>query len=325
MKPTLTILKFVLLAALLIGLAIGFLFFRVWQKNERPTLTETAWQNDQVTLGHDVILDLTISAPWHRDITTPSPNTYPPFLTPVPNKATLTKGALSLSGLRSWNLQVAFVATDTKSLNGLTASFPVKSTKRISPNSVTFPLPPLTIIAPSQLPETPHNPQDFLTEDKPKPEPQIAAKNEAGTSPWLWALLSLLLIPVVIVLLKRTGVLKTTPPWEKALKKLDQLDPQAQPTAFYSKLTDILKQYTSERFSVRARSKTSAEFIQIFRNHPQLPTDNLDDLSAFANLADAVKFADHIPPGTQSATSRELIRAFVNSTIPQPSSDSSDV
>ncbi|MFT6240097.1 MAG: hypothetical protein ACJAQT_002184 [Akkermansiaceae bacterium] len=325
MKSFFKTLKFVLLAVLLIGLAIGYLFFRVWQKNERPTVTESAWNNEEVILGHDAILDLTIVSPWHREVSDAWPNSYPPFLVPVPGKSTLTKDSLTLTGKRSWNLRVPFVATEIKSLEGLTASFPIKSTKRISPNSVTLPLPTLTIISPAEVPETPHDPETFLTEDKPKKTPNYGPEIHSKRSPWLWALLALLLIPVIFLILRKTGVLKSTPPWEKALSKLDKLDPQTQPIAFYSKLTDILKQYTSERFSVRARSKTSIEFIQVLRNHPQIPKDNLDALATFANLADAVKFADRIPNATEAPKSLELVRSFVNVTTPQPKSDSSDV
>ncbi len=323
MKSPFTILKFLLLALLLVGLAIGFVFFRVWQKNERPTLSDSSWDQSELVLGHAAHLDLTISAPWHREIVKPSPLSYPPFLVPVPEKATLRKGSLTLSGQRTWHLKVPFVATDTKSLNGLTASFPIKSTKRVSPNSVTLPLPPLTLISPENIPETPHNPEDFLTEEALEPEPELSSEDEDKKSPWLWALLALLLLPILYFVLKRTGVIKTTPAWEKALAKLDQLDPKSQPVPFYSKLTDILKQYTSDRYSVRARSKTSAEFIQVLRNHPKIQTDNVDELGSFAKLADAVKFADHLPHESEAPKSLDLIRSFVKATTPQP--DSSDV
>ena len=325
MKAFFTILKFALLAALLIGLAFGYIFFRVWQKNERPTIESNSWDKEQILLGHDATLRVSITAPWHREITRPTPFAHPEFLAPVPGEATIKKGSLNLKGKRTWELRVPFVATDTKSLKGLTATFPLKTPKRISPNSVTLTLPPLSIVTPDEIPENPHNPEAFLTEEKPKEKPKKNSEEKAETKRWYWVLAALLFIPAIIYLLRRTGVLKTTPPWEKALSKLDQLDPTTQPVTFYSKLTDILKQYTSERFSVRGRSKTSAEFIQILRNHPQIPKDNLDDLSSFANLADAVKFADHTPNDTEAQTSLDLIRSFVTATTPEPNTDTSDV
>lgn len=325
MKSFLSILKFTLLAALLVGLGFGYIFFRVWQKNDRPTIDESTWSSDEVVLGHDATLKVSITAPWHREITRPTPFAHPDFLVPVPGKATVEKGALNLKGERIWELSVPFVATDTKSLEGLTATFPLKAPKRISPNSVTLTLPPLTIVTPGEIPEDPLNPDTFLTETKPEPEPEETSSGETNSRDWYWLLGALLLVPVVIYLLRRTGVLKTTPSWEKALGRLDQLDPQTPPVTFYSKLTDILKQYTSERFSVRARSKTSSEFIQILRNHPEIPKDNYNDLSSFAKLADAVKFAEHVPNATEAPRSLELIRSFVQATTPEPNTDSSDV
>ena len=318
MKSPLTILKLALLLLLLVGLAIGFIFFRIWQKNPRPTLTESSWKQDEILLGHEAQLDLTLSAPWHREIVQSSPLTFPSFLVPIREKATVKKGSLSLTGRRTWQLQVPFVATDTKSLEGLTASFPIKSTKRISPNSLTLPLPPLTILSPENIPETPHNPEDFLSEKEPEAEAETSTEEEETEKrSWLWALFILLFLPLLYFILKRSGVIKTTPPWERALVKLDQLDPTSQPVLFYSKLTDILKQYTSDRYSIRARSKTSTEFIQTLQNHQNIQTDQLAELTSFAQLADAVKFADFIPEQAEAPKALELIRTFVKTTTPE--------
>ncbi len=325
MKSIFTILKFALLAVLLVGLAFGYVFFRVWQKNERPAIESNSWDKEEILLGHDATLKVTITAPWHREITRPTPFAHPDFLVPVPEQATVARGSLNFSGNRTWEIKVPFVATDTKTLEGLTATFPIKAPKRISPNSITLPLPSLSIVTPDEIPESPHNPEAFLTEEKPEEEPKSAPEDNAKARLWYWALAALLLIPAIIYLLRRTGIIKTTPPWEKALGKLDQLDPATQPVAFYSKLTDILKSYTSERFAIRARSKTSAEFIPILRHHPQIPKDHLEDLSAFASLADAVKFADHNPNATEAPKSLELVRSFVNATTPEPNTESSDV
>lgn len=325
MKSFLTILKFTLLAVLLVGLGFGYIFFRVWQKNERPTIDDSSWSKEKIVLGHDATLKVSITTPWHREITRPTPFAHPDFLVPVPGKATIKKGSLNLKGERTWELSVPFVATDIKTLEGLTATFPLKAPKRISPNSVSLTLPPLAIVTPEEIPEDPLNPEAFLTETKPDPEPEGTETSKTESRKWYWILATLLLIPAIIYLLRRTGVLKTTPSWEKALGKLDQLDPQTPPVTFYSKLTDILKQYTSERFSVRARSKTSSEFIQILRNHPQIPKDNYDDLSTFAKLADAVKFAEYLPNATEAPKSLELIRSFVQATTPETNTDSSDV
>jgi hypothetical protein len=130
--------------------------------------------------------------------------------------------------------------------------------------------------------------------------------------------LAILVLALVILLLRKTGIIKTTPPWEKALGNLAKLNPGDPPISFYSKLTDILKEYTAERFEVRARSKTSTEFLAILQSTPNLPKNQFSQLESFAQLADAVKFADHTPDPTEAPRSLELIRSFVKDTTPEP-------
>ena len=151
-------------------------------------------------------------------------------------------------------------------------------------------------------------PKKILLEEPGPPENHI--------NRWIWALGIFALIILVVYLLKRSGIIRTTPPWEKALANLSKLDPQDSPVAFYSKLTDILKKYTSERFSFRGRSKTSAEFLQILKNHSLIPNQHLGQLESFAHLSDQVKFADHIPDSEKAPESLELIKTFVNDTTP---------
>lgn len=318
MKSFLTILKFIVFIVFLIGVTFGYLFFRVWQKNERPEVTTISWTETEILLGHASILELEIEAPWHREVM-PSPQSYPESLVPVPEQADFTKGRLSPLGTREWTIRIPFVATDTNNLEGATATFPLKKTKRVSPTTVNLTLPTLSVITPEEIPETPRIPEKFLTEEEPEKislEGSNAPAEKANL--WIWALGALILIPVVIYLLKRAGIIKTTPPWEKALGNLSKLDPKSSPVAFYSKLTDILKQYTSERFSVRGRSKTSAEFLRILKNHPLIPKEYLEQLESFAHLSDEVKFADYIPASAEAPKSLELIKKFVNDTMPEP-------
>ncbi len=318
MKSFLTVLKIVLLVVFLVAVTFGYLFFRVWQKNERPEVTSSSWSETEILLGHASILELEIEAPWHREVL-PLPQSHPESLVPVFDQAEFTKGSLSLLGTREWTIRIPFVATDTKDLEGSTASFPLKKTKRVSPTTVNVTLPSLSVITPEEIPETPRVPEDFLTEEEPeKIKPDGASSLDKRNNLWIWALGALILIPLIIYFLKRTGIIKSTPPWEKALGNLSKLDPQGSPVAFYSKLTDILKQYTSERFSIKGRSKTSAEFLQILKNHPLIPNKHLEQLESFAHLSDEVKFADHTPDSSEAPKSLELVKKFVNDTTPEP-------
>ena len=316
MKSWFTVLKIALLAVFLLGVTLGYLFFRVWQKNERPKVVSSSWTKTEILLGHASTLTLEIETPWHRKVI-PFPQTHPESLVPVLDQAELVEGSLNPLGTKNWTIRIPFVATNTTDLESATASFPLKKTKRISPTTINLNLPPLRIITPEKIPENPRIPEGFLTEQEPKKillEEPGPPKNHI--SRWIWALGIFALIIFVVFLLKRSGIIKTTPPWEKALANLSKLDPQDSPVSFYSKLTDILKKYTSERFSFRGRSKTSAEFLQILKNHSLIPNQHLGQLESFAHLSDQVKFADHIPDSEKAPESLELIKTFVNDTTP---------
>ncbi|HBF17039.1 MAG TPA: hypothetical protein DDW37_05355 [Verrucomicrobiales bacterium] len=316
MKSWFTVLKIALLAVFLLGVTLGYLFFRVWQKNERPKVVSSSWTKTEILLGHASTLTLEIETPWHRKVI-PFPQSHPESLVPVLDQAELVEGSLNPLGTKNWTIRIPFVATNTTDLQSATASFPLKKTKRISPTTINLNLPPLRIITPEKIPENPRIPEGFLTEQEPKKilleEP---GPPENHINRWIWALGIFALIILVVYLLKRSGIIKTTPPWEKALANLSKLDPQDSPVSFYSKLTDILKKYTSERFSFRGRSKTSAEFLQILKNHSLIPNQHLGQLESFAHLSDQVKFADHIPDSEKAPESLELIKTFVNDTTP---------
>jgi hypothetical protein len=316
MKSWFTVLKIALLAVFLLGVTLGYLFFRVWQKNERPKVVSSSWTKTEILLGHASTLTLEIETPWHRKVI-PFPQSHPESLVPVLDQAELVEGSLNPLGTKNWTIRIPFVATNTTDLQSATASFPLKKTKRISPTTINLNLPPLRIITPEKIPENPRIPEGFLTEQEPRKilleEP---GPPENHINRWIWALGIFALIILVVYLLKRSGIIKTTPPWEKALANLSKLDPQDSPVSFYSKLTDILKKYTSERFSFRGRSKTSAEFLQILKNHSLIPNQHLGQLESFAHLSDQVKFADHLPDSEKAPESLELIKTFVNDTTP---------
>ena len=316
MTKPLTVLKASLIAALLIGLVFCYLFFRVWQKNEGPDLISQAWSADEVVLGDSVTLTINVEVPWHREFVDAAPFSHPDFLVPVRDEATFSKGSLSPLGTRNWTLTVPFVATDTKPVDGLAPSFSLKGTDRVSPNAVDVPLPPLQVNLPVEIPETPDAPGEFLTEEEPPRKITIPPIPEQVIPLWAWVAIAILVAALIIFLLKKTGIIKTTPPWEKALGNLARLDPGTEPVPFYSRLTDILKQYTAERYALRARSKTSAEFLEIIKDHPDIPKDQLEELAGFARLADAVKFADHTPDSTKAPTFLGVIRDFVTKTTP---------
>ena len=142
---------------------------------------------------------------------------------------------------------------------------------------------------------------------------------------WLIIAVILILLGAVFFLVRRQKTINATPPWERALSKLDRLalDDTA-PEKFFSQLTDILKQYTAERYLVPARAKTSSEFIRDLKRLSDIPEEHLDKLPPLARLADGVKFAGLTPDDDDAPRSQNLVRSFVVDTTPKPDTETED-
>jgi len=318
MKKAFSILKYVCLAVILVGAIIGFLFFRAWQKDATPTVTKATWTEDNITLGHKTVLEVTLSAAWHRELISADPQGYPDSLPPVPNAATLKRGTLYPNGYRTWTAQIPLAATDIKSTDGLAIYLPLKATDRPSPRSVNIPLPKLTIHLPGNLPSIVSNPNDFILDDS-QPEKKTAESEPA--SPWLAVVAIALALGLMIFFYLRNQTGGFRPPsWETALSDLQSLEQQSSLShdAFFSRLTDILKSYTTERFQITATAKTSSEFLTSVYSLPDVPVVETMDLPWLAKLSDDVKFAGRTPDISDPTEALTLVRSFVIKTKPAP-------
>ena len=325
MNSIFTILKVVSLIVLLTGMTLAFIFFRVWQKNERPVILENQWQTAEATLGGSATLEVTLRVPWHREINSANPISFPESLLPVRQKTAFKKGALDLSGHREWLITVPMVATSQKIDDGQTISLPLARTKRISPTSVNVPVPPLTVISPIDLPRDPNNPNKFLVPEPPAPDPEFILPEIPAHYYWITGAVIILgligLGTLLYFLLRKAGIIATTPPWEKAMGRLDALDTTQNQVVVLAKLTDILKSYTAERFQIAASAKTSTEFLSSIKKIESIPADQLKDLPWLARVADAAKFAGKEPPADSSTRAMGVVRTFVEKTTPQENTD----
>ncbi|MEN8754399.1 MAG: hypothetical protein ABF332_00385 [Akkermansiaceae bacterium] len=326
MKPLWSIIKIVLLAALLIGAFFGYRFFKVWQENERPTVTSTEWENAETTLGGSATLLVTLDVPWHREFSTANPTSHPDGFLPVRHETALQKGQLNLNGTREWKLRIPLVATAAALPEGQTLSIPLKSTERLSPGSVNIPLPALSITALAEIPRDPLNPKDFLQPDTPViSSGQKSAFEEKEPFPWWIIILAvILIIAVTIFAMKKAAHISATPPWERAMGKLDNLDISQNPTSVVASLTDILKDYTSERYNLSANTKTSSEFLAIVKTIPDLTKEEITELPWLARVADAAKFAGRTPTEDAPPRALSVVREFVENTTPQETDSETD-
>lgn len=319
MKAFWNITKFILLAALLIGAFFGYRFFNIWRENDRPVVRSVAWEKSETSLGGSATLLVTLQVPWHRELLTATPSSHPDTLLPVSRNAIFKKGKLTLSGAREWKLRIPFVATDTELLEGQAISIRLKQQKRVSPGSVNVPLPNLAVTTPKEVPRDPINPKNFLQpEEPPLPQTKNTAFTEENSFPWWMIALALLLIIVVTIFaLKKATQTEATPPWERALGKLDRLDITQNPTSVVASLTDILKDYTSERYNIAANTKTTSEYLAVVKTIPDLTADEITELPWLARLADAAKFAGRAPGEETPPRALNIVREFVENTTPK--------
>ena len=104
----------------------------------------------------------------------------------------------------------------------------------------------------------------------------------------------------------------------RALRKLDKYrgdkfwEPDKQ-KAFYSGVTDTLREYIDGRYGIGAMEMTTAEFLPVLKKE-ELPQDLFDGLRELFERADMIKFAKHTASREENAEVLPLAVKFVTST-----------
>ena len=106
--------------------------------------------------------------------------------------------------------------------------------------------------------------------------------------------------------------------------KSEQLWQKGQVKAYYSRLTDILREYFDARFGVNALEMTSDEIIMAMKDHLQ-DAQRLKDLVKILQLSDMAKFAKARPLDAENEMSFMLSAAIINSTKPAPEPKSAKI
>lgn len=143
--------------------------------------------------------------------------------------------------------------------------------------------------------------------------------------PWIGGLLllcALVFLAVRLVLRRRreTGAGKPKDPaYIVALRELDKWRgdkfwaPDKQ-KAYYSGITDALKNYIEDRFGVDAPEMTTAELFDALRQVEDLPAELREELREVFECADFVKFAKHTASQEENARALPTAVRFVTST-----------
>ncbi|MBP9855250.1 MAG: hypothetical protein KBD53_10340 [Candidatus Omnitrophica bacterium] len=108
-------------------------------------------------------------------------------------------------------------------------------------------------------------------------------------------------------------------PWQLALEKLDQLMKksyldQNNFDQFYTELSDILRSYLEDSFSIRAPEMTTEEFLISVKGNELLSNEQITLLQKFLSYADMVKFARFVPTRTDAEEGYNLAKEFIQGT-----------
>lgn len=121
---------------------------------------------------------------------------------------------------------------------------------------------------------------------------------------------------------QETESITIIPPHEKALEELnklkeDKLWQAGQSKLYFTRLTDILREYLDSRFSINAMEMTSTEILTSLRTNKETKLVE-KNMKQILEVADFVKFAKMSPlPEDNESAMRNAIN-FVELTIPQP-------
>lgn len=112
-------------------------------------------------------------------------------------------------------------------------------------------------------------------------------------------------------------------PQERALRELERLLREdlistGRHKEFYLGLSNLLRRYIEERFSLAAPERTTEEFLDELRTNPVLSEQHTLLLKEFLRHCDMVKFARYQPARPEVDASTAACRRFVEETPPQP-------
>ena len=121
---------------------------------------------------------------------------------------------------------------------------------------------------------------------------------------WLWVLLSglaaAILVLVIVGLFRRKQAQEVEavviPPHVRAKQRLaEALRLIGDPNQFCTEVSQTLRLYLEERFTLRAPERTTEEFLVELQNSKHLTLDQKLSLGEFLQSCDLVKFARHEP------------------------------
>jgi hypothetical protein len=102
-----------------------------------------------------------------------------------------------------------------------------------------------------------------------------------------------------------------------ALKTRDWLS-QGNFKAYYSELSECLREYLENRFQINALEMTTEEFLSYLSGDQQLPTASRKTLQNLLKASDLIKFAKHLPEPAEADAAWDQVYQIVDTTKPEP-------
>jgi hypothetical protein len=142
---------------------------------------------------------------------------------------------------------------------------------------------------------------------------------------WLWMLLLIAVAAAVVFWLwKRQrpaspiAAIPPPTPYEVAIRALQRLREENPPVEeFYTRLSDIVRQYLEGQLGLRAPERTTEEFLfEASRDHA-LSAEHKELLGAFLQESDLVKFARFRPGADDRQRAFNAAEKFVHDTQPR--------
>jgi hypothetical protein len=118
---------------------------------------------------------------------------------------------------------------------------------------------------------------------------------------------------------KKSAAEVFVPPHERARRKLQEaLNLLDQPKPFCTVVSDAVRLYLEERFSLRAPERTTEEFLTELQTTQHLTRQQKDSLADFLSRCDLVKFAKFEPPVTALQDIYQAALRLIEETEPKP-------
>lgn len=173
---------------------------------------------------------------------------------------------------------------------------------------------------------------DSVALDKQNPQKTYPPK-DIQRNPFSWADWWLPLLLLVVVVAAVVGIVlaarrlcshkplrvvvrevRVVPAHQRALDRIAQLKSQMPQDSkeYYTSLTDVLRQFISERFGFNAMEMTSEEIID--RLDHEADKDKADELRQVLSTADLAKFAKYSTAGVENEQNLQSVARFISDT-----------